>query len=104
MVVEGLVVEESPTLEVRWIRPGSLSTSMIEWLGEFVGEFESREDSYLVGQGIQGLSVKIRGGALLDVKVWHGDRGVFDLPGRARGRLQAWKKWSFPIPACSRGR
>ncbi len=98
MVIEGSVLEESRTLEVRWICPGSLTASMIEWFAPLVGEFESREDSYLVGQGIEGVSVKIRGGALLDIKVAGGDRGVFDLPGRARGRLQAWKKWSFPTP------
>ena len=98
MAVEGSVLEESPTLEVRWILPGPLTTSLTEWFGRFEGEFESRVDTYLVGRGVQGLSLKIRGGALLDVKVDHGDGGVFDLPGHARGRLQYWRKWSFPIP------
>src|SRR4051795_10848175 len=23
--------------------------------------------------------------------------GILDLPGRARGRMQAWQKWSFPV-------
>lgn len=101
MVVGGSVLGNSSTLEVRWIRPGSLTASMTEWFGSFGGEFESREDAYLVGQEVRGLSVKIRGGSLLDVKVTQGDGGVVDLPGRVRGRLQAWKKWSFPIPLVS---
>ena len=42
--------------------------------------------------------MKIRGGAQLDMKVAGGSHGVLDIPGRARGHLQSWKKWSFPIP------
>jgi hypothetical protein len=89
--------EEGPTLEVRWVCPGALATSMIDWFTPFLEHVESREDAYLVGQQIQGISVKFRGGARLDIKVASGSHGVLDLPGRARGHLQSWKKWSFPI-------
>jgi hypothetical protein len=91
------VSEEGPTLEVRWVCPGALATSMIDWFTPFLEQVESREDAYLVGQQIQGISVKIRGGAQLDTKVASGSHGVLDVPGRARGHLQSWKKWSFPI-------
>ena len=93
-----MVSEEGPTMEVRWVCPGALATSMIDWFGPFLEQVESREDDYLVGQQIQGISVKIRGGAQLDMKVAGGSHGVLDIPGRARGHLQSWKKWSFPIP------
>ena len=98
MVIGGLVVQEALSWEVRWIRPGALTSWMIEWFARLVGEVESREDTYLVGRRIQGVSVKIRGGALLDVKVAEGRyHGVLDVPGRARGRIQSWRKSSFPI-------
>ena len=44
-----------------------------------------------------GLSVKVRGGRALEVKVYLGSPGVFDVPGRACGHLQSWQKWSFPF-------
>ena len=99
MVIGGLVLQETPSWEVRWICPGALSAWMIEWFAGLVGEVESREDTYLVGRRIQGVSVKIRGDALLDVKVATKGRnhGVLDVPGRARGRIQSWRKSSFPI-------
>ena len=96
--IRSMVSEEGPTMEVRWVCPGALATSMIDWFGPFLEQVESREDDYLVGQQIQGISVKIRGGAQLDMKVAGGSHGVLDIPGRARGHLQSWKKWSFPIP------
>jgi hypothetical protein len=96
--IRNTVSEEGPTLEMRWVCPGALATSMIDWFTPFLEQVESREDDYLVGQQIQGISVKIRGGARLDMKVAGGSHGLLDIPGRARGHLQSWKKWSFPIP------
>ena len=52
---------------------------------------------------MRGLSVKVRGGGALEVKVYHGSPGVLDLPGRARGRLESWQKWSFPFSPHSPG-
>ena len=80
------------------MRRGGLPTSTIEWFSAFVGQLETRTDTYLpIGQA-EGLSVKIRGGLRLDIKVSIGDNGVLDLPGHARGRTQSWKKWSLPMP------
>ena len=45
--------------------------------------------------------MKIRGGTLLDIKVSSGGEGVLEVPGRAHGRSEAWKKWSFPLSASS---
>ncbi|HEY2788226.1 MAG TPA: hypothetical protein VGI72_02160 [Gaiellales bacterium] len=86
---------------MRWLRPGGLAPALIEWFSPFVDEFETREDAYLVDDHVQGISVKIRGGARLDIKVSGGDGGVLDVAGQARGRTQYWKKWSFPTPLVS---
>ena len=92
------VTQEAPTLEVRWLRRGVLPTSMTDWFSAFGGQIETRTDTYLVTGRVRGVSVKIRGGLRLDIKVSIGDRGVLDVPGYAHGRTQAWKKWSLPIP------
>ena len=43
-----------------------------------------------------GLSVKVRGGRSLEVKVYRGGAGILDVASRARGRMESWQKWSFP--------
>ena len=86
------------TLEVRWLRSGGLPAAMIEWFSPFVDEFETREDTYLVAEHVHGLSVKIRGGERLDIKVARGVHGVLDVPARVPGRTRYWMKWSFPTP------
>jgi hypothetical protein len=94
---ESPVTEAVRSLEVRWIFPGPLETTVAEWFGRFPARTESREDTYLLDPQLPGLSVKVRGGEALEVKVYHGSPGVLDLPGRARGRLESWQKWSFPF-------
>jgi hypothetical protein len=89
---------EGPTLEVRWIRPGALTGSMIDWFGSG-GDVEQREDVYLIGERIRGMSVKIRGGAQLELKVAGGTRGVLEVKGRVAGHMESWQKWSFPLPS-----
>jgi len=91
------VTEGVRSLEVRWIFPGQLETAVAEWLGRFPAESQSREDTYLVDPQLRGLSVKVRGGAALEVKVYRGSPGILDLAGRARGRMESWQKWSFPV-------
>ena len=71
---------------------------MIEWFSPSVWQLETRTDTYLVIRQAEGLSVKIRGGLRLDIKVSIGDEGVIDLPQHAHGRTQSWKKWSLPMP------
>jgi hypothetical protein len=68
-----------------------------EWFGRFPAETQSREDIYLVDPQLRRLSVKVRGGVALEVKVYRGSPGILDLPGRACGRMQSWQKWSFPF-------
>ena len=91
------VAEGVRSLEVRSIFPGQLETAVAEWLERFPAESQSREDTYLVDPQLHGLSVKVRGGLALEVKVYRGSPGILDLAGRARGRMESWQKWSFPV-------
>ena len=93
------VTEGVCSLEVRWFFPGQLDTAVAEWFGRFPAETQSREDTYLLDPQLRGLSVKIRGGAALEVKVYRGSPGILYLPRCARGRMESWQKWSFPIAA-----
>jgi hypothetical protein len=90
------VSEAVPSLEVRWILPGQLELAVARWFARFPATTESREDTYLLDPHLPGLSVKIRAGRALDVKAYRGSPGTLHVPGRARGRIQAWQKWSFP--------
>jgi len=93
------------TLEVRWIHRGDLPAGMAEWFGDDV-DIEFREDRYLTGARLPNLSVKVRGGEQLDVKLFRGTAGDVRVPGRARGRMERWEKWTFPFasPAQDAGR
>jgi hypothetical protein len=84
------------TLEVRWIFPGQLETAAAGWFARFPARMESRQDIYLLDPHLPGLSVKVRGGGALEVKVYRGSPGILEVAGRARGRLELWQKWSFP--------
>jgi hypothetical protein len=90
------VTEGIRSLEVRWIFPGQLEPAVAGWFGRFPARMESREDTYLLDPQLPGLSVKVRGGSALEVKVYRGSPGILEVPGRARGRMQSWQKWSFP--------
>ena len=94
---EDAFMEGVSTLEVRWILPGQLDMAVAGWLSGAPPEVESREDAYLLTPDVGGLSVKVRGDRALEVKVFRGSPGILDLPGRARGRMQYWQKWSFPF-------
>jgi hypothetical protein len=93
---ESLLTEGARSLEVRWIFPGPVGTAAIDWFGRFPAEMESREDTYLLDPRWRGLSVKVRGGRTLEVKMHRGSPGILDVAGRARGRMESWQKWSFP--------
>ena len=95
--LEGSILDGVPSLEVRWILPGRLDTALAAWFEASVFLMESREDAYLLRPDLGALSVKVRGGRALEVKAFLGSPGILDLPGRARGRLQYWQKWSFPF-------
>ena len=91
------VIERLSTVEVRWILPGQLDAAVAGWFGRFPAGLDSREDIYLIHPVLRGLSVKIRAGQLLEVKQYHGSPGILDAVGRARGRIESWRKWSFPF-------
>jgi hypothetical protein len=93
-LVEDLAAAPVHSLEVRWITPGPLGTAMREWFARFPAGAETREDSYLLQPRLHGLSVKLRNGSTLDVKSYLGSPGILGLPGH--GRLESWRKWSFP--------
>ena len=91
------------SLEVRWIFPGQLEAPVARWFARFPATAESRVDAYLLDPPLRGLSVKIRGGGALEMKAYRGSPGILQLPGRARGRMETWHKWSFPVSPLSPG-
>ena len=94
---ESPVTEGVGDLEVRWIFAGQLEGAVAGWFGRFPTRTESREDAYLLDPRLRGLAVKVRGGGALEVKVYRGSPGMLEVAGRARGRMEAWQKWSFPF-------
>ena len=99
------VTDAVRSLEVRWIFPGPLEAAAAGWFGRYLARTESREDTYLLDPQLRGLSVKVRGGGALEVKVYRGSPGILEVAGRARGRMESWQKWSFPFgpPGQDRG-
>ena len=97
------ITEGIGSLEVRWIFPGQLETVVAGWFARFPAELETREDTYLLHPHLRGLSVKLRAGAALEVKAYQGSPGILDIAGRARGRMESWRKWSFPFGSPSHG-
>jgi hypothetical protein len=97
------VTERMRSLEVRWILPGPLEAAVTGWFARFPAGVESREDIYLADPPLRGLSVKLRQGRALEVKVYQGSPGALEVTGRARGRLESWDKWSFPCDVPARG-
>lgn len=94
-------IEGVRSLEVRWIFAGRPATAVTAWLQRFPAQTVTVEDAYLVDPYMPGLSVKIRGRRALEVKRYHGSPGLLEIPGRARGRLESWQKWSFPCAPAS---
>ena len=91
------------SLEVRWIFPGRLTAAVAGWFARFPARTESREDAYLLDRRWPEVSVKVRGGGPVEVKVYRGSPGILEVPGHARGRMEAWQKWALPLRPLSRG-
>ena len=100
---ESPVTEAVCSLEVRCIFPGQLETAVARWFARFPATVESREDTYLLDPPLRGLSVKVCGSGALEVKVYRGNPGILEVAGRARGRMETWHKWSFPVSPLSPG-
>ncbi len=83
------------SMEVRWITPGPVTPAMREWFARFRSETETRDDAYLLGPSLRGLTVKLRSGSFLDLKAFLGSPGLIELPCGGRGTLELWRKWSF---------
>ena len=66
---------------------------MAHWFGRLPKRVGSRQGTYLLNPRLEGLSVKIPGDTRLEMKLQDGTSEVFDLPGRARGRMSSWQKW-----------
>lgn len=93
---ESLSPEGVRSLEVRWIVRGGLAAAVAGWFSRFPADTTVLEDAYLLDPYLPGLSVKVREGRALEVKVYRGSPGLLEVAGRARGRLESWQKWSFP--------
>jgi hypothetical protein len=91
------------SLEVRWIFPGPLTAAVAGWFARFPARTETREDAYLLDPPLPGVSVKVRGGGPVEVKVYRGSPGILDVADRARGRLEAWQKWPVALRPLSAG-
>jgi hypothetical protein len=91
------VTEAVASLETRWMFPGELDAAVASWFRRFPAETQTCEDIYLLDPPLPGLSVKIRSGQAFQVKAYRGSRGMLEVAGRARGALQSWQKWSFPL-------
>ena len=54
---------------------------MAGWFGRFPATVESREDTYPLDPQLPGLSVKVRGGGALEVKVYGSSPGILEVAG-----------------------
>ena len=90
------------SLEVRWILPGQVPATMIEWLGPFDDEIERREDQYLVNPSSEELGVKIKGAILLDLKVLRGSPGLLEIPQVVKAASRSGRSGRFPVDATGR--
>jgi hypothetical protein len=89
--------ERVRSLEVRWIFPGPLTAAVAGWFDRFPARTESREDAYLLDPPLPGVSMKVRGGGPVEVKVYRGSPGILEVADRAGGRLEAWQKWPLAL-------
>jgi hypothetical protein len=81
--------------------PGDLDTAITRWFTRFPAQTRTFEDIYLLDPHLPALSVKIRSRQALEVKAYRGSPAILDIAGRARGPMQSWHKWSFPLGADS---
>jgi hypothetical protein len=87
-----------PTAEVRWFVEDALPEAVERWFHAVAGAhpWESRTDHYIRPASVDGLGVKGRTGNL-EVKRLAGVVGTEALHPDVVGRLEYWRKWSFPL-------
>ena len=56
-----------------------METAAARWFGRFPVRMESREGTHLQDPPLPGLSVKIRGGGVLEVKAYRGSPGILEV-------------------------
>jgi hypothetical protein len=98
---QSLVTEAVRSLEVRWIFPGQLEAAVAGWFARFPAGVESREDTYLLDPQLPGLSVKVRGGGALEVKVYRGSPGILEGAAPA-GAWSPGRSGPFPLTRSAR--
>ena len=96
------IAEAVRSLEVRWIFPGPLGAAVAGWFGRFPAATESRQDAYLRDPPMRGLSVKVRAGGALEVKVYRGSGGFSRCPNGPAGAWKPGRSGRFPSPRCRR--
>lgn len=92
-----------PTAEVRWFVEDPLPEAVEEWFHHVAGAhvWESRTDRYVRPASADGLGVKGRTGNL-EVKRLARVVGTEALHPDVVGRMELWRKWSFPLAAAAR--
>lgn len=89
------------TVETRWFGAGPLPPELEKWFDDLgsgaPGDWETREDMYLVVPNATEIGMKVRGGSdSLEVKCRLDAYGSRELSPRATGLLESWVKWSHP--------
>lgn len=92
-----------PTAEVRWFVEDPLPDTVERWFHEVAGAhvWESRTDHYVRPASADGLGVKGRTGNV-EVKRLARVVGTEALHPEVVGRVEHWRKWSFPLAAAAR--
>lgn len=94
-----IVVDTPPseTLEVRWLHAGPLPAELHDRCAAASGPgrtLERRVDTYLARCG-DDVSVKVRGGAAIDVKQRCAPAAASVLVAGVQGLVEQWRKWTF---------
>ena len=88
-----------PSLEVRWFFPGSIPEAASDWFEQAPHSAPARRtDRYLLLPDQDALGLKLREGRF-EAKHRHGRLGVRQFADQAWGRVEHWRKWSFPLEA-----
>ena len=87
-----------PTAEVRWFVEAPLPDAVIDWFHGVAGThpWEGRIDRYVCPASPDGLGAKWRTGNI-EVKRLAEVVGTESLGSGVVGRVECWRKWSFPL-------